>query len=173
MMAVQRRSLVVVAGLPGAGKSTLLRDVGPSVTVVDSDQIREWLASRLPSGTPYSRYRPLVHIVHRIRIALAAIFAPGPVAVHDPATGVGTRLTLVIIGTLTWRVLHFIWVETTPEEALAGQRARGRVLRKASFARHVGRSRRLDLSRPPRGWRSITVVGRRTRLCLRSERVGP
>ncbi|MFC0110028.1 ATP-binding protein [Kibdelosporangium aridum] len=173
MMPVQRRSLVVVAGLPGAGKSTLLKDVGPGVTVVDSDQIRNWLAAMLPSGTPYSRYRPLVHIVHRIRIALAAIFAPGPVAVHDPATGVGTRLTLVIIGVLTLRVLHYIWVDTTPEEALAGQRARGRVLRKNSFARHVSRARHLDLTRPPRGWRTITVVGRRTRLCLRSEPVGP
>ncbi|WP_312872572.1 AAA family ATPase [Kibdelosporangium persicum] len=172
MTPVQHRSLVVVAGLPGAGKSTLLRDVGPGVTVLDSDQIRTWLAEVLPAGTPYSRYRPLVHIVHRVRIALTAIFASGPIAVHDPATGVGTRLTLVLIGLITRRAPHFVWVDTTPVEALAGQRARGRMLRRTSFARHVDRAERLDLSRPPRGWRSITVVGRRTGLCVRAEHSG-
>src|SRR4051812_14016440 len=89
-MDVDRRALLVVAGLPGAGKSTLLRNTHAStpVEIVDTDQVRDLLAARLPPGTPYGRYRPLVHLLHEARVLRALVCAPGPVVLHDPATGV-------------------------------------------------------------------------------------
>lgn len=172
-VAIERRALVVVAGLPGSGKSTLLRAVCSSalVTVVDSDHDRAWLAARLPKNTPYARYRPLVHTLHRLRIAVLATIAPGPIAVHAPATGLGTRLTLVAIGVLTRRPRHLLWVDCTPEQALAGQIERGRIVRAKSFAKHVRRAPRLRAklnAGPPRGWQSARVVERGDGLCLGS-----
>jgi energy-coupling factor transporter ATP-binding protein EcfA2 len=172
-VAIERRALVVVAGLPGSGKSTLLRDVcsNAPVTVVDSDHDRAWLAARLPKNTPYARYRPLVHTLHRLRIAALAASSPGPIAVHAPATGLGTRLTLVAIGVLTRRPRHQLWVDCTPEEALAGQIERGRIVPTKSFAKHVSRAPRLRAklgTGPPRGWQSARVVERGDALSLGS-----
>jgi AAA domain len=165
-MAVERRALLVVAGLPGSGKSTMLRQVSASgpVTVLDSDQVRHRLAAMLPAGIPYSWYRPLVHVLHRLRTLGAAATAPGPVAVHVPATAAVTRLSMVLIGAVTGRPRHLLWVDCTPEQALAGQYARDRLVPSASFGRHVARAARLRErfaeSRPPRGWQSTTVVDR-------------
>lgn len=165
-MAVERRALLVVAGLPGSGKSTMLRQVSGSepVSVLDSDQVRGWLAGLLPAGTPYPRYRPLVHALHRLRTAAAAAMAPGPVVVHVPATAAVTRLSMVLIGAATGRPRHLLWVDATPEQALAGQHERGRLIPSGSFGRHVARAarvrHRLSAPRPPWGWRSATVVDR-------------
>ena len=68
-----RRDLLVVAGLPGAGKSTLLGRLSGDITVLDPDQVRGWLAARLPAGTRYRHYRPIVHVWQRLRVAFAAV----------------------------------------------------------------------------------------------------
>ena len=166
-MTLESRSLLVIAGLPGSGKSTLLRSTestGP-VAVLDSDQMRARIRGWLPEGTPYRRYRPLVHVLHRLRVMLTAARANGPVVVHDPATGAGTRVWLLLTARLTGRARHLLWVDCTPGEAAAGQRARGRVLCRRSFRKHVRRLprvRALLRAGPPRGWTGVTMIDRPT-----------
>ncbi|HKS48052.1 MAG TPA: AAA family ATPase [Amycolatopsis sp.] len=163
-MTIEPRSLVVIAGLPGSGKSTLLRGTRSDrpLVVLDSDQMRDRLAALVPEGTPYSRYRPLVHVLHRLRVTLAVLREPGPVVVHDPATGVATRAWLMVLGRLSGRARHFLWVECSPEDAEAGQCARGRVVRHNSFRRHVRRlpHMRALLGGGLRGWNRTAVVDR-------------
>ncbi|MEU6644168.1 AAA family ATPase [Saccharomonospora sp. NPDC046836] len=165
-MHVETRALLVVAGLPGAGKSTLLRDIEATadITVLDTDHLRARLARTFPPGTAYSLYRPLVHLLHAARLVVAAVRAPGTLVVHDPATGALTRSAFVVLGTLTRRPRHLLWIDCTVADALAGQRRRGRVLLGWSFSRHARnapRTRdRLAAGARPRGWRSVTVVDR-------------
>lgn len=168
------RDLVLFAGLPGAGKSTLLaglRDT-PALTVRDSEQVRERIRAALPPWVPYRAYRPLVHLIHHLRVLTSALRAPGPVLVHDPATRAWTRGALASLAWLSGRSAVFLWLDVPPEHALAGQRARGRVIPRRSFARHVARAdvlRCVLLSGAvPRGWRSAVVLDRtRTRTGLR------
>lgn len=160
------RDLILLAGLPGAGKSTLLaglRDV-PEITVRDSDQVRVRLDSRVPSWLPYRAYRPLVHAGHQVRVLTAALRAPGPVLVHDPATRAVTRTALAALARLSGRPAVFIWLDVSTTEALDGQRARGRILPPRSFARHVARA---DVLRGallsgavPPGWRWAVLLDR-------------
>jgi predicted kinase len=162
---VGRRTLLVVAGMPGAGKSTLLRGLCASdpVEVLDTDQVRARLAVRFPH-TPYGRYRPLVHVLHDVRVLGALIRAPGPVVVHDPATGALTRAVLVVLAALTGRAGHLLWVDCTEQEAVDGQHSRGRILLRWSFRRHARRASRIRArllaGRSPRGWRSASVTDR-------------
>lgn len=165
---IEPRALLVVAGLPGAGKSTLLRgaeaDQDVPVTVLDTDQVRAWLAGLLPARTPYACYRPLAPVLQRLRLVATALFATGPVVMHHQATGAFTRVVLALLGTLSRRPCHLLWVDCTPTEALDGQYQRGRMRLKRSFARHVRRASRvrtrLLAGRPPRGWRTVTVIDR-------------
>ncbi|OZM71825.1 Zeta toxin [Amycolatopsis antarctica] len=173
--------LVVVAGLPGAGKSTLLREARnlASATILDSDQVRDWFSATMPGWVRYRWYRPLVHLAHRGRIVLYAARRTGPVVAHEPATRASTRAMLVLIGLLTGRRRHLLWVSATPGEAEAGQRARGRQLAGRSFARHVRRAERVEpvvAAGGVRGWHSVVVVHRPAsgeRLVLRPVRDRP
>ena len=163
-MAVEPRALVVVAGLPGSGKSTLLRHAksDTELVVLDSDTTRCRFRNRLPATMPYAYYRPLVHAAHRLHVSAVVLRAKGAVVVHDPATGTPTRIWLLTLGVLSGRPRHFLWVECPPGEAEAGQRARGRVVRKGSFARHIRRLPKVHaaLRTGLRGWRTTTVVDR-------------
>ncbi|HEX2301581.1 MAG TPA: hypothetical protein VHH34_24275, partial [Pseudonocardiaceae bacterium] len=118
------------AGLRGA----------PELTVRDSDQLRVLLEARLPSWMPYRAYRPLVHMGHQLRVLAAALRAPGPVLVHDPATRALTRAALAALARFCGRPAVFVWLDVPAPQALDGQRARGRVLPPRSFARHVARA---------------------------------
>ncbi|MQA10792.1 MAG: AAA family ATPase [Pseudonocardiaceae bacterium] len=167
---LERRALLIVAGLPGAGKSTLLRGaqrdapVDVPITVLDTDQVRARLAAALPPGTPFAWYRPLAPVVHRLRLLITAVLATGPVVVHHPATGAAARIALAVLGALCGRPCHLLWVDCTPDEALAGQHQRGRVRLKWSFARHANRAERararLRAPNPPWGWKTVTVIDR-------------
>ncbi|RSM89569.1 Zeta toxin [Kibdelosporangium aridum] len=165
---VESRALVVVAGLPGSGKSTLLRRTQANVpiSVLDTDHVRALLARLLPRSVPYGWYRPLVHVLHTARLLAIVLFASGPVLVHDPATGAGARTAFALMGVVSRRRRHFIWIDCSPAEALAGQVARGRVLLKWSFARHMRRSpqvrSRLLAGRCPQGWHTAQLVDRTT-----------
>lgn len=158
--------LVVVAGIPGAGKSTLLaRAENPAgAKVLDSDQVRAFFARIAPSWLPYRCYRPLVHLGHRGRIFLFSARRGRPVVAHEPATRATTRAMLVLMGVLTGRSRHLVWVHSTRDEAAEGQRARGRVLASRSFARHVTRATKVERAfaagRNPAGWNSVEVISR-------------
>jgi len=161
---VRPRSLVVLAGLPGAGKTTLLGklDAAEPVTVLDSDEVREWIQARV--SLPYRSYRLLVHLVHRFRVFWHALFSPGLLVVHEPSTRPGTRAMLLIIGLVSARPRQFLWLDASAAEALDGQIARHRMIRTHSFERHV---RRADVMRDAfeAGWRpfgfpDVTVLTR-------------
>ncbi|GAA4533884.1 AAA family ATPase [Amycolatopsis samaneae] len=158
------RDLLVVAGLPGAGKTTMLRHAADGIPVLDSDQVRARMREVLPGAVAYRWYRPLVHAGHRARIVGRAVAAEGPVVVHEPATRASTRALLAALGRLTGRRVRMLWLDATADEALAGQRSRGRLIRERSFARHVRRAARtraaLLSGTVPRGWHSARVVPR-------------
>lgn len=164
-LAIGARDLVVLAGLPGAGKSTLLAGLGgrSGAAVCDSDQVRRPLRSWLP-GVPYRLYRPLVHLAHQLRVVVAVLGAPGPVLVHDPATRAATRWWLAALARLTRRPAVFVWLDVPADQALAGQAARGRRIRPASFARHVARATALRgtllAGAVPPGWSRAVVLDR-------------
>ncbi|TWP45120.1 ATP-binding protein [Lentzea tibetensis] len=163
-VAVRPRSLVVLAGLPGAGKTTLLGrlDAAEPVTVLDSDQVREWIQARI--SLPYRTYRLFVHLAHRFRVLWHALFSPGLLVVHEPSTRQGTRAMLLVMALLSGRPRHFLWLDASAAEALDGQIARHRMIRAHSFERHV---RRADVMRDqfeagwkPFGWPAVTVLTR-------------
>lgn len=140
-LALPGRTLLLVAGLPGAGKSTLLAGLrgGADTAVLDSDTDRAVFARLLP-GVAYRRYRPLVHLRHRLGAVLAAVSRRRTVVLHLPATSAGTRATVARLAALTGRAAHLLWVHAEPAEALVGQRERGRVIPESSFAGHAGRA---------------------------------
>lgn len=167
-----RRELLVVAGIPGAGKTTLLSHAATgAMPVLDSDQVRSRLRGRLPASLPYRFYRPLVHLLHRARVVGFALKGGGPLVVHEPSTRATTRGLLAILGLVTRRPVRLLWLDVTPEEARAGQVARGRVIRQHSFARHVRRAeklrRALRAGWVPAGWRGARIVTRDVTEALR------
>lgn len=160
------RALLLIAGMPGAGKTTLLQRLQASqdsIVVLDSDAIRAALARRWPTA-PYHRYRPLVHLFHRLVIGRTALGAVPVLVVHLPATGALTRATLAALARLTGREAHVVWLDVDPTQARDGQLARGRLVPAGSFARHsrcaVAVTRRLRRGDRLRGWRSATLLDR-------------
>ncbi|WP_433869762.1 AAA family ATPase [Saccharopolyspora sp. CA-218241] len=165
---MDRRSLVVLAGLPGAGKSTALRKLGGDVSrvvVLDSEQVRAVLRVRLPDSLEYRYYRPLVHLLHRARILWYCVAARDPVLAHEPATRASTRLMLLLFAALSGRRAVLLWLHADAGEALAGQRARGRLIRSRSFRRHIARAGRMHVrlvgGAVPAGWSAVAVLTRR------------
>jgi predicted kinase len=162
---VPGRVLVLVAGMPGAGKSTLLRALParPGLRVLDSDAYRARLAGAFGS-VPYRRYRPLVHLWHRLAVVGAAFSGASTVVVHLPATGAGTRAAVTALAALSGRSAHLLWLDVAPEQALHGQRERGRVVPGGSFAGHAERAAattaQLRGGDPEPGWATVTVLDR-------------
>lgn len=167
-----RRDLLVVAGIPGAGKTTLLsRAATGALPVLDSDQVRARLRERLPPAVPYRFYRPVVHLWHRARVVRSALTDGGPLIVHEPSTRATTRGLLALLGMVSRRPVRLLWLDVTPEDARAGQVARGRVIRRHSFARHVKRAekvrRALRDGWVPSGWSGARMVTREVTGALR------
>lgn len=165
-------TFVLLGGLPGAGKTTALQQLKrdqPDVRMLDPDEVRRALARRLPPGTAYRRYRPLVHITHTARVLLAILRRPrkttAPLVVHDPATRPRRReLTARLTRWCGWHP-HLLLIDATPEQALAGQRQRGRVLNASSFAAHHRRWRE-ERDRMVAGTRSSVDNGAWRRISL-------
>ncbi|MBC3190758.1 AAA family ATPase [Pseudonocardia sp. C8] len=159
------RTVLLVAGLPGAGKSTLLAALTapPGATVLDSGTARAVVARRLPAGTPYPAYRWLTHLVHRAGVVRACLGPSETVVVHLPATAPRVRAVVRALARLTGRAPHLLWLDVPPEQALAGQHARGRVIRSRTFAVHAGRAARttalLRAGDEP-GWTSVRTTDR-------------
>lgn len=128
---------VVVTGLPGSGKSTLMRRAaagdGTPLLRLDSQDVREDFARRLPRWLPYAAYHPAVRITHYARLwrALRAPTRVG-VIVHDAGRTAWVRRWLGRRG----RVFHLVVLDVAESTALAGQEARGRAVRRVAFARY-------------------------------------
>jgi len=152
--------------MPGAGKSTLLARLapGPDVAIIDSQTQRDAVAGMLPTGLPYRRYRPLVHLLHRLTVVWVAATGPAVVAVHLPATGRLVRGVVAALAALTGREAHLMWLDVDPVVARQGQVDRGRIVPSGSFARHCRRARAtsaaLRAGRVPWQWTRVTVLDR-------------
>jgi predicted kinase len=144
-------AVVVVAGLPGAGKTTL---VGSHPRALDSDALRLAWAPRL-SPLPYPLWRPLVHALHWLAI-VRALGRPGGVILVRPFTSSLARRAVLRLARRHHAEVHLVVVDATPEQARAGQRARGRMLRDRAMRRHERRWARAALTDEP--WTSITRV---------------
>ena len=132
--------LVIVGGVPGAGKSTAIAratDDLDHVRSVDPEHISWWLRRHLPTGTPYRRYRLLVHFLHTVRVLTHLLEGPTAgrqLVVHDPGTRVRRRSLFLALAHLAgWRTV-LLFVDVDRSAAQDGQRSRGRVVR--SFEEH-------------------------------------
>jgi AAA domain len=158
------RTLLLVAGMPGAGKSTLLGGLRrrPGLVILDSETYRVALARRFPR-LAYRRYRPLVHLLHRLAVVRAACSSAPTVVVHLPATAASTRTAVALLAALTGRRAHLLWLHVDPGDARRGQHDRGRVVPSRSFAGHARRAAGTDgrlLRRRPVGFCGTTVLDR-------------
>ncbi|MEU5366150.1 AAA family ATPase [Streptomyces sp. NPDC005925] len=135
------RDLVVVTGLPGSGKSTLMRRAVPGRRV-DSQDTRDRWDRRMPRLLPYALYRPLVRLAHYAGLRRALRSGEG-VVVHDCGTQAWVRRWLAREARRRDGRLHLLLLDATPEEALAGQRDRGRGVSRYAFRRHRTATTRL------------------------------
>lgn len=139
-------SLVILTGLPGAGKTTLLRRLygldgterapvaAAGATVIDSAQSRGRWAGRL-GWAPKPVRTGVVFVTHvwRIRRALRSGEA---VIAHNRGCGPMVLRLFARLARGAGAPFHLMLLDATPEAALAGQRARNRVVGSRTFAYH-------------------------------------
>ncbi|WP_432184257.1 AAA family ATPase [Streptomyces tendae] len=128
------RDLVVITGLPGSGKSTLMRRTVRGGRV-DSQDTRDRWDERMPRFLPYALYRPLVRLAHYAGLRRALRSGEG-VVVHDCGTQAWVRGWLAREARRREGTLHLLLLDVAPDEALAGQRERGRGVSRYAFLRH-------------------------------------
>lgn len=166
---------VVVGGVPGAGKTTVLARVAAQerdVRVLDPEHYRAALAASVGRVLPYRAYRPVVHVLHGARVLRLLLRGPGrlgarALVVHEPATRPRRTAGLARLARARGWCPALLYVDASRAQALAGQHARGRVLRGASFDGHWERweARREDLTdagSAPDGvaWQRVCLTGR-------------
>lgn len=161
---------VVVSGLPGSGKSTLMRRStsprdGHGLRLIDSQDVRERWARRLPAWLPYVVYRPVVRVAHYAGL-WRALRSPASLLVHDCGRSAWVRRWLARDCRRRGRGLHLLLLDVPPRTALAGQVSRGRRVSRYAFAGHrraMGRLvARVTAGRLPRGCRSVTLLDAET-----------
>ncbi|WP_030188358.1 AAA family ATPase [Streptomyces violaceorubidus] len=135
------RDLVVITGLPGSGKSTLMRRTVRGRRV-DSQDTRDRWDRRMPRLLPYALYRPLVRLAHYAGLRRAVRSGEG-VVVHDCGTQAWVRGWLARESRRRDGALHLLLLDVAPDEALAGQRERGRGVSRYAFLRHRTANSRL------------------------------
>lgn len=154
--------IVVVSGLPGGGKTTLIKRAAPGGGI-DSQDVRERWEGRMPRALPYGAYRPLVRVSHYWTL-WRELRSGASLVVHDCGTQTWVRALLAASARRRGRRLHLLLLDATPQEALAGQTARGRGVSPYAFARHRTAVTRLlaaaESGRSPRGCASTTLLDR-------------
>ncbi|MGW7103124.1 AAA family ATPase [Streptomyces sp. NPDC054883] len=154
--------IVVVSGLPGGGKSTLIKRAA-GVGAIDSQDTRERWERRMRGALPYAAYRPAVRAAHYWGL-WRVVRSGASVVVHDCGSQAWVRWLLAGAARRRGRALHLVLLDTTAEEALAGQAERGRRVSAYAFTRHraaVGRLlRAAEAGRPPAGCASVTLLDR-------------
>lgn len=175
------KPLVMVGGVPGAGKSTALATAAsalPGLRILDSDAERRRLTRMLPE-LPYRTLRPLVHVVHHVRVLAFLLGGPNRsecgLVVHDPST---RWFRLAALGWLArsrgWAT-SVVFVDATRQEALAGQSTRGRMVDRNRFDGHWRRWRVLRATlteagiRPSARWAIALAPWAERRLVSREE----
>lgn len=137
--------VVLVGGVPGAGKTTAIARVSgelPLVDALDPEAFRDRMRRRLPEGTDYAAYRPLVHTLHALRVLLVLLRGPVPgrtLVVHDPATRPRRRRLFAWLARRRGWDPVLVYVDVPRALAETGQVLRGRVVDPASFAGHWAR----------------------------------
>ena len=137
--------VVLVGGVPGAGKTTAIARVAgglPSVDALDPESIGAGLSRALPEGTEYAAYRPVVHILHVLRVLLALLRGPVPgrtLVVHDPATRPRRRQWFAWLARRRGWDPALVYIDVPRALAETGQVLRGRVVDPVSFAGHWAR----------------------------------
>ncbi|TMR11086.1 AAA family ATPase [Nonomuraea zeae] len=142
-------SLVILTGLPGAGKTTLLQrlyglngaeslplTIG-TVVVIDSVQSRQHWYGRL-DWAPNPVRRAIVFATHLSRIRQALTRGQSVIA-HNRGCGLHVLRGFAWLARRHSATFHLLLLDAPAEEALAGQRARGRVVAPKTFARHQRR----------------------------------
>ncbi|WP_424858218.1 AAA family ATPase [Streptomyces sp. SAI-170] len=154
--------LVVITGLPGSGKSTLMRRAVPGIRI-DSQDTRDRFDAATPRLLPYAVYRPLVRLAHYAGLRRALRTGEG-VVVHDCGTQAWVRGWLAREARRRGGTLHLLLLDVTPEQALAGQRERGRGVSRYAFRRHRHAAsrllRRAERGGLPRGCGSAVLLDR-------------
>ncbi|MBT2509509.1 AAA family ATPase [Streptomyces sp. ISL-98] len=155
--------VVVVSGLPGSGKSTLIRRTSSAQRRIDSQDVRERWAARMPRLLPYALYRPLVRAAHYAGLR-RALRSGDSVVVHDCGTLAWVRRWLARDARRRGVALHLVLLDVTPEVARAGQEERGRGVSGYAFARHRRAVARLvrdaERGRVPVGCASAVLLDR-------------
>ena len=96
----------------------------------------------LPEGTEYAAYRPVVHILHALRVLLVLLRGPVPgrtLVVHDPATRPRRRRWFAWLARLRGWDPVLVYIDVPRALAETGQVLRGRVVDPVSFAGHWAR----------------------------------
>jgi predicted kinase len=136
-----RDSAVLVAGVPGAGKTTLLHRVaGDGAERLDSDDIYALVGAR-PGLRAF--LRPLVHLLHHVRIHLRLRRRGGAVLVHETGTRRLARRAIARSARRGGHPPHLLVLDVPRDLARAGQLERKRAVRDAVLDRHIARLRPL------------------------------
>ncbi|MQA78520.1 MAG: ATP-binding protein [Streptosporangiales bacterium] len=113
------------------------------IEVLDSDEIRRRVRRRL-GFLPYVCWRPLVHLLHYLRI-VRAVRGPADrtILIHDTGTHTWLRRGLRRVARRSGRPMHALLLDVDPTRAWAGQRTRDRQVSPRRFAHHTA------------GWREL------------------